>query len=85
MSGPLLGVPGKDTYNYTLGNVSIPIYLLDLRKTPPGPVTDWANGPHIFLEYGFSGGNLSVSGPLQQWFDLIVLIRNTTVSHSLLR
>jgi erythromycin esterase len=81
----ILGVPGKDTYNYTLGNVSIPIYLLDLRKTPPGSVTDWANGPYIFLEYGFGGENLSVSGPLQQWFDLIVLIRDTTGSHSLLR
>ncbi len=79
----LPGTPGKDTYNYTLGRVSIPIYLLDLRKTPPGPVTDWANGPHRFLEYGLQGNNVSDPGSLQQWFDLLVFIRNTTPSHSL--
>ena len=80
---PLPGTPGKDTYNYTLGKVSLPIYLLDLRKTPPGPVTDWANGPHTFLEYGLQGANVSVSGSLHQWFDLLVFIRNTTPSHLL--
>jgi erythromycin esterase len=80
----LPGTPGKDTYNYTLGKVSIPLYLLDLRKTPPGPVTDWANRPHIFLEYGLQGVDLSVPGSLQQWFNIIVFIRNTTPSHSLL-
>lgn len=79
-----LGVPGKDTYNYTLGGVGIPIYLLDLRKSPQGPVADWANGPHIFLEYGLGGENLSMSGSLKQWFDSIILIRNTTAAQSLL-
>jgi len=77
-------MPGKDTYNYTLGNVSLPNYLLDLRQAPPGPVTDWANGPHIFLEYGLKGADLSIPGSLHQWFDLIVFIRHTTPSHSLL-
>ena len=80
----LPGAPGKDTYNSTLGNVSIPIYLLDLRKTPPGPVTDWVNGPHIFLEYGVGGENLSIPGSLHLWFDLLVFIRHTTASRSLL-
>jgi len=80
----LSGTPGNDTYNYTLGNVGIPLYLLDLRKTPPGPVTDWVNGPHIFLEYGGTGPDLSIPGSLQQWFDLLVFIRHTTASRSLL-
>ena len=80
----LPGTPGNGTYNYTLGNVSIPTYLLDLRQTPPGAVTDWANGPHIFLEYGQRGVDLSIPGSLQQWFDLLVFIRHTTASRSLL-
>lgn len=80
----LPSTPGKDTYNYTLGNVSLSLYLLDLRKTPPGPVTAWVNGPHIFLEYGLQGADLSFPGSLHQWFDLIVFIRHTTPSHSLL-
>jgi erythromycin esterase len=79
-----LGVPGKDTYNYTLGNVGIPLYLLDLRQMPPGPVTDWANGPRVFLLYGLGGEDLSISGPLKYWFDVIILMRSTTASHSLL-
>jgi hypothetical protein len=80
----LPGTPGRDTYNYTLGNVGIPLYLLDLRKTPPGPVTDWMNGPHIFLEYGITGPDPSIPGSLQQLFDLLVFIRHTTASRSLL-
>ncbi len=77
------GKAGEDTYNYTLGNVGIPIYMLDLRKTLPGPVTDWANGPYIFLLYGLGGEDLSIPGPLKQWFDVIIQIEHTTASHRL--
>ena len=77
------GTPGEDTYNYILGNVRLPIYMLDLRKTPPGPVTGWANGPHVFLLYGLGGEDLSIPGSLKQWFDVIIQIENTTVSRPL--
>jgi hypothetical protein len=57
--------------------------MLDLRKMPPGPVTDWANGPHVFLLYGLGGEDLSIPGPLKQWFDVIIQIEHTTASHRL--
>jgi hypothetical protein len=59
----------------------IPIYMLDLRKTQPGPVTDWANEPHVFLLYGLGGEDLSIPGPLKQWFDVIIQIEHTKASH----
>src|SRR5260370_7963642 len=37
------GTAAEDTYNYTLGNVGIPIYIRDLLNTPPARVTAWAN------------------------------------------
>ena len=76
-----VNTPGKDTYNYTLGKVDLPIFLLDIRKAPPGPVSDWANGPHVFLLYGLGGEDLSIPGPLKEWFDVIIQIQNTTASH----
>src|SRR5262249_55171645 len=37
------------TYNYALGSADLPLYALDLRQTPAGPVTDWAHGPHDLI------------------------------------
>jgi erythromycin esterase-like protein len=79
-----VNAPDRDTYNYTLGNVGMPLYLLDLRQTPPGPVTDWANGSHVFLLPGLGGEDLSLPCRLKQWFDVVIHIQNTTASRSLL-
>lgn len=75
--------PTPDTYNYTLGQAGLPLYILDLRKIPPGPVSNWSLGSAIFLLYGLSGENLSVPAPLSQWFDVIIHIQNTTPSNHL--
>ncbi len=75
---------GKQTYNYTLGNAGPPLYMLDLRQTPAGAVTNWANCPHPFQLYGLGGEDLTSSSALKQWFDIVVNIRNTTAAHSLL-
>jgi erythromycin esterase len=74
----------KQTYNYTPGNAGPPLYMLDLRETPAGAVTNWANGPQTFQLYGLGGEDLSSSSALKQWFDIVVNIRNTTAAHSLL-
>src|SRR5258708_4108827 len=58
------GTAGDDTYTYTLRNVAIPIYMLDLRKTQPGPGTDCANGPYTFLPLYLGVYYLSIPGAL---------------------
>lgn len=78
--GDTVPAAGKDTYNYTLAQVGFSPYLIDLRTTPPGAVSDWANGNLTFLDYGLGGEDLSPSGPLKQWFDLLVFIRVSTPS-----
>ena len=76
--------PTADTYNYTLGQVGLPLYMLDLRKIPPGPVTDWAKGSTTsFLLYGLGGEDLSTSCMISQWFDVIIHIQNTTPANHL--
>jgi erythromycin esterase len=66
-----IGMQANDTYNSMLGNAGIPIYMLDLRTTPPGPVTIWANGPHGFLLIGLDGGAKTFPVSLKHWFDVI--------------
>lgn len=78
--GDTVPAAGKGTYNYTLAQVGFSPYLVDLRTTPPGAVSDWANGNLTFLDYGLDGQDLSPSGPLKQWFDLLVFIRQSTPS-----
>jgi erythromycin esterase len=75
--------PASYTYNYTLGQAGLPLYILDLRKIPPGPVSNWSHGSTIFLLYGLGGEDLSVLAPLSQWFDVIIHIQNTTPSKHL--
>lgn len=75
--------PAPNTYNYTLGQAGLPHYLLDLRKIPSGPVSNWSLGYAIFLLYGLGGENLSVLAPLSQLFDVIIHIQNTTPSNHL--
>ncbi len=75
--------PGTDTYNYALGSVGLPQYMLDLRQVPAGPVNDWVQGPHGLLNYGVGGEDLEMLGSLQYWFDAIVHIETITPSHVL--
>jgi erythromycin esterase len=69
-----------NTYNYTLGQAGLPLYLLDLRTIPPGAVSNWAQSYSIFLNYGLGGENLSTPAQLSQWFDVIIHIQHTTAS-----
>jgi erythromycin esterase len=75
--------PTLYTYNYTLGQAGLPLYILDLRKIPSGPVSNWSLGSAIFLLYGLGGEDLSVPAPLSHWFDVIIHIQNTTPSKHL--
>jgi erythromycin esterase-like protein len=72
--------PATSTYNYTLGQAGLPLYLLDLRKIPSGPVSNWSLGSAIFLLYGLGGEDISVRAPLNQLFDVIIHSQNTTPS-----
>ena len=72
--------PAPDTYNYTLGQANLPLYMLDLRTIPPGPVNNWARSRAIFLTYGLGGEDLSTPAQLSQWFDVIIHVQNTTPS-----
>ena len=80
-----LAVPAKDSYNYTLGSVDIPQYILDLRETPTGPVTKWVQGPGILRTVGVGGEDLDqvMRGSLQQWFDVIIHFQIITPSRVL--
>jgi erythromycin esterase len=71
--------PDATTYNATLGQVGLPFYLLDLRHLPPGPVATWASS-HTLLNYGLGGEDLRTTGPLSQWFDVLLHVQKTTPS-----
>lgn len=73
-----LNPPNPDTYNYTLGQVGLPLYMIDLRNIPPGPINTWAHSSASLLIYGYGGQDLSTSALLSQWFDVIIHIQNTT-------
>ncbi|MGH2479428.1 MAG: erythromycin esterase family protein, partial [Ktedonobacteraceae bacterium] len=75
-----------DSYNYELGNSDLPLYALDLRHIPTGPVSNWMNGPHPFFEIGavYSPVNEKYSytpTDLPQQFDVIISIQKVTASH----
>lgn len=72
--------PARNTYNYTLGQAGLPLYMLDLDNIPPGPVRNWALSSAILLNYGLGGEDLSAPALLSQSFDVIVHIQNTTPS-----
>lgn len=72
--------PARNTYNYTLGQVGLPLYMLDLDNIPFGPVRDWALSFAIFINYGLGGEDMSTQVLLSQSFDVIVHIQNTTPS-----
>ncbi len=76
--------PDTDTYNYTLGQVGLPLYMLDLRTIPSGPVINWAGKTYTsFALYGLGGEDLTTVCALNQWFDVIIHIQNTTPANHL--
>lgn len=75
--------PAPGTYNYTLGNAAVPLYALDIRQTPAGPVKDWAHGPHELINFGVGGEDLTMDGSLQAWYDAVLFVRIMTPSHRL--
>ncbi|GLV60529.1 succinoglycan biosynthesis protein [Dictyobacter sp. S3.2.2.5] len=80
-----LEAPQAGTYTAAFGGVDKSLYALDLRRTPAGPVSNWFNSAHVMNYYGVSGQDLSTPGPVKHWFDIIVFLRDTTPSHSLLK
>jgi erythromycin esterase len=77
-----LPTPGWATYNYILGQTRFPLYMLDLRRVPQGTIDTWATGYTLDL-YGLGGQNLSVKCRLDQWFDVMINIQNSTPAHTL--
>jgi len=80
-----VGPPLVGSYDSVLGSVGLPLYLLDIRQTPAGSVTNWVQGPaklrmisqvfdpaHEADDYG--------QGSLHQWFDIIMHFQKTTAS-----
>jgi erythromycin esterase len=78
-----VSAPAPGTYNYALGNATVPLYALDIRQTPAGPVTDWAHGPHALINYGVGGEDLTMDGSLQAWYDAVLFVRIMTPAHRL--
>jgi erythromycin esterase-like protein len=84
-TGEVLALPPVPTatYNDTLGQAGLPLYLLDLRQAPVGAVADWFAGKGEatqLMVVGLGGQAQPVQGPLNQWFDVIVHVQNSTPS-----
>lgn len=75
--------PASYTYNYTLGQSDLPLFMLDLRTIPLGPVRTWSRSSLSLVYYGLGDVYLSDSAPLDQWFDVIIHIQKTTPSNHL--
>jgi hypothetical protein len=69
-----------NTYNYTLGQADLSLYMLDLRTIPYDVVSNWAQSSSLFRLEGVGGENLSTPAQLSQWFNVIIHIQNTTPS-----
>src|SRR5579859_7609883 len=78
--------PPKGSYNETLGSVPLPLYLLDLRAAPAGPVSQWLAEARDFHELGVGydpahAQSDDVTVSLRQYFDLVIEIQTVTASH----
>ena len=83
-----VGPPPVGSYDYVLGSVGLPLYLLDIRQTPTGSVRNWVQGPAKLRQIGIPfdpahEAQYYVEGSLQQWFDVIMHFQTTTASHPL--
>ncbi len=78
--------PSKDSYNYILGHAGIPLYILDLRRPPPGAVSRWLKGPFEFRLAGIGFNDADESQfydtiGLGAYFDVLIHIQQVTASH----
>jgi erythromycin esterase len=83
-----VGPPPVGSYDYVLGSVGLALYLLDIRQTPTGSVTNWVQGPAKLRRIGqfFDPAHEAQyydEGSLQQWFDAIIHFQQTTASRTL--
>jgi erythromycin esterase len=86
-----VAAPLKNSYNYTLGSIGLPRYILDLRRVPTGPVSQWVKGPSYFWGIGASFDPQDKNytddyynfGSLQQWYDVIIHFQKVTASQLL--
>lgn len=81
-------LPSASSSNYTLGQVGIPRYFLDLRHLPAGSIKTWAQTPRPFcvinIVYDPSQAAASYNtGSLSQWFDILIHFQHTTPAHLL--
>jgi erythromycin esterase len=68
----------RASYNATLGQDGLPLYLLPLDNLPPGPLRTWAGSGATLFMYGLGGEDLSAPVLLSQSFDVLVHIQQTT-------
>ncbi len=77
----------QESYQALFGSIGLPLYLLDFRHIPEGPVKAWMGGPHPFFALGavysttadelrFFYNFLDVL----QSFDLVIHIQQVTAS-----
>lgn len=78
-----LTTPDSNTYNYTLGQTHLPVYMLDLRRVPQNTIDTWSTALPTLNLYGVGGQNLSYRCRLDQWFDVVIHIQNSTPSNAL--
>lgn len=86
-----VAAPLRNSYNDTLGSVGLPRYILDLRRVPGGPVSQWVKGPSHFwsIGAGFDPQDKSYTedyydfGSLQEWYDVIIHFQRVTASQLL--
>jgi erythromycin esterase len=79
------GPPGQDSYNAALGSPGLPLYLLDLRHAPAGPVSQWLAGPYVFhkvseVYYTDNPGYDDVTVSLGTYFDVVLHVQTITPS-----
>jgi erythromycin esterase len=80
--------PGQDSYNAALGSAGLPLYLLDLRNAPAGPISQWLAGPYPFhkvseVYYTDNPGYDDVTVSLRTYFDVVLHVQKITAPHLL--
>jgi erythromycin esterase len=65
----------------TLSRVGAPIFAIDLRRAPAGPVRDWLSAPHLVHSCGWlvsDAERLGAVASITKQFDLVIYIDQTT-------
>lgn len=78
--------PNPNSYNAALGSPGLPLYLLDLRDAPAGPVGRWLEGPYVFhkvsvVYFTNNPGYDDVTVALGTYFDVVLHVQMITPSH----